>query len=222
MVSPVLGLSAEGIVGKLRLWQVITYSLLHHTPNPLQLLLATALVWMLCGELEKARGVVHSVCLFFAGAVGAGVFHIVVAPGCGPALGSSGGLYALLFGIAHQFPSTPISQNSRLSIRFVCLLTALVLFAVCFWFTSPASEVVHYTQLSGAIFGWLFVRYEPRLRFLFYRAKKEAKRRRRVRRQLTSARVDQLLEKVGRFGVQRLSWRERFFLKRVSRKLRRD
>ena len=75
-------------------------------------------------------------------------------------------------------------------------------------------------HLGGALFGFLFFRYEGRYRIVISTAKK-AQERKEVRRiQGAEQEMDRLLEKIHQGGIHSLTDKERKFLNEASRKYR--
>ena len=79
-----------------------------------------------------------------------------------------------------------------------------------------AANLAH---LAGLLYGFLIVRVAPRLSFSVARFPAEKLSAvREARKAADERRLDELLEKVHRQGVQSLAWRERRFLKKMSRR----
>jgi len=242
LLSQYLGLSSTEVIHGRGLWQLVTYSFIHYLKNPVHIICVTVVLWMFVGELERASGFWVTMALFFAGVIGAGLFHVLIDPHSGilmdtrgrlmanphggPVVGASAGIYALLVGVSQRFPALPMVGGASCPSCFSfkvwagCAMAGVALFAASWWGTTSQAEASHFTQLSGLFFGWLFVRYQPRLAFFVHRARKRFSQRKEARRQAIAARVDRLLEKVNRDGIENLSWWERFYLRRASRRLR--
>jgi hypothetical protein len=85
----------------------------------------------------------------------------------------------------------------------------------------PASgNTAHFAHLGGLIYGFLFIRYEPRfssflLSWQMQQQEKECKKEEDIKRQ-----VDILLDKVNRGGMKSLTRGERGFLRSASKRYR--
>jgi len=85
----------------------------------------------------------------------------------------------------------------------------------------PASgNTAHFAHLGGLIYGFLFIRYEPRfnsflLSWQMQQQEREYKKEEDIKRQ-----VDVLLDKVNRGGMKSLTRGERGFLRSASKRYR--
>jgi hypothetical protein len=80
--------------------------------------------------------------------------------------------------------------------------------------------VAHFCHLGGALFGFLFYRYERRLRRSIDQAREWKRRREEESDEQRQAEVDRLLRKIHEDGIGSLTPSERDFLNKASRKAR--
>ena len=79
--------------------------------------------------------------------------------------------------------------------------------------------VANLAHLAGLLYGYLIVRVAPRLSSSITRFPAEKlSALREARKAADERRLDELLEKVHRQGIHSLAWRERRFLKKMSRR----
>jgi len=110
------GLSSQGFIGKLRLWQPVTYLFLHSTQGLFHLLFNMLMVWMFGCELERRWGTQAFLQFYLFCGVGAGLLSVgadilFAAFGSGlwlspvVTIGASGAVYALLAAQGILFPT---------------------------------------------------------------------------------------------------------------------
>src|SRR3954454_11506000 len=110
-----LGLRPADVVGRLQVWQLVTYMFIH--AGPTHLLFNMLALWMFGTELERMWGTTAFTKFYFACGVGAGLFQVVL--GLLPfgfasefyypsVVGASGAIYGVLAAYALYFPSRPI------------------------------------------------------------------------------------------------------------------
>jgi membrane associated rhomboid family serine protease len=182
------GLSSQGFIGKLRLWQPVTYIFLHSTRTLFHLLFNMLMIWMFGCELERRWGTQAFLQFFVFCGVGAGLLSVgadllVGAFSSGPLLtdlytiGASGSVYGLLAAQGILFPNRVI----LLFLFFPMRMRTAVLFmaGLAFWvaFTSPGSTVNHIAHLGGMAFGWIYLYRAWNLRRIWHEWRWKVRRR---------------------------------------------
>jgi membrane associated rhomboid family serine protease len=179
--------SAAGIFGYLALiprdvmhglvYQVVTYGFLHS--GILEILFNMLTLWMFGAQLESGWGKRQFYEFYFFCLVGAALITIGIAYthllGVQPTMasaGSSGAIFGLIvaFGVLYGEQEVmmilpPVSIKAKyMAIVLVVIELALTLMAV----RVPGEIVLHVALLSGALLGWVYVRYFPRrgMRFM--------------------------------------------------------
>ena len=205
-------------IGKLWLWQFITYMFLHSIHDPWHIVINMLALWMFGSEVERAMGTKKFLTMYFTAGVFAGIFCCIFTPN-NPILGASGAIFAIEIAFAMFFPNTTV-------IFFIFPIKAKYLIMIFVGITifnclMPAGgNVAHFAHLGGLLYGFLFVRYEPKFsNFLIslqtQQQEKEYKREGELKRK-----VDQLLDKVNREGMKNLTRKERAFLRNASKAYR--
>jgi membrane associated rhomboid family serine protease len=155
-----LGLSPANVIGRLWLWQPVTYMFLH--AGPAHILFNMLGVWMFGVELERMWGTRFFVRYYAVTGIGAAITTIIVSllPFAGTAqtyttvtVGASGALFGILLAFALYFPDRPILMALLFPIPakyFVIIIGALS------YFSSPGG-VAHAAHLGGVIFGYLYL-----------------------------------------------------------------
>jgi len=165
-VTLIFGLDPELVLHHGWVWQLITYCIIHAG------ILGTAFellsLWFLASFLESNHGARWTAELFFVSVVGAGLAALALSlalPGSGTLLyGCFGGIFGLLiaFGVLYadmpfmMFP-LPISIKAKYLVAVYMLITLAMLFS--------AQKVFAFSQLGGALFGFLYIKFAPRRGF---------------------------------------------------------
>jgi len=228
------GLRVNGAVGRLYLWQLGTYALLHAVGNPIHILGNMFMLWMFGGQTESYMGTRRFLKLYVLGAVFAGVLTCLFYGISGlrypgdwstPVIGASGAVCAVLAAFATLFPNRIILVFFILPMK---VKHAVLLFAAAeaiVTFSGTRSGIATIAHLGGFGFGFVFIRYGRRIQRIFLtlyerRRRQQSKRDQENTRKLRE-RVDDLLVKVNEKGMDSLNRRERSFLKKASKQFRR-
>ncbi|HKO19601.1 MAG TPA: rhomboid family intramembrane serine protease [Acidobacteriaceae bacterium] len=149
------------------IWQLVTYSFLH--VGLLGILFAMLTLWFCGSLLEGAYGTRWLTELYFTSVVGAavlttalsftGILHL--SPGAG-VTGAWGGLFGVLIGIAVrmgdvEFMMFPLPFTIRA--KYMVAIDILIALAIVL---SNQGAMGALLQLSGALSGYLFLRFAPR------------------------------------------------------------
>lgn len=150
------------------IWQLLTYSFVH------QGILNTAFelisIWFLGSFLEANHGSRWLAEIYFFSALGAALaavgLYIAMPSGIAFLTGSYGGIFGLLiaFGVLYadlefmMFP-LPMMIKAKYLVAIYMLITLAMLFS--------AERVFAFSQLGGALFGFLYIRFAPRRGFAF-------------------------------------------------------
>jgi membrane associated rhomboid family serine protease len=205
-------------IGKLWLWQFITYMFLHSIQDPWHIVINMLALWMFGGQVERAMGTKKFLTMYFTAGVFAGIFCCIFTP-TNAILGASGAIFAIEIAFAMFFPNaTVIFFIFPIKAKYLVMIFAGITVFNCLMVTG--GNVAHFAHLGGLLYGFLFVRYESRFsNFLIswqiqqqekgYKKEEELKRK-----------VDQLLDKVNREGMKNLTRKERAFLRNASKKYR--
>lgn len=212
-------------VSQLWIWQILTYSFLHG--DFFHLLLNMLPLWMFGSELENFWGSeIFLKFYLFACSMG-GILTYVVNFwwNQGIVLGAPGGIYGLLVAYAMIWPNREILFMMIFPLKakyFVGIIMLLILFS------QGKGNVAHMAHLGGAIGGFLFVQYYEMFRNLFswnFSISRSIQRRKMKKYQEemelrlhAKEKVDELLEKISRTGMNSLSRKEKKFLHDASTK----
>jgi len=203
------------------IWQLLSYGFLHSVTDPWHIVGNMLLLYFMGSMLEEMIGGRRFLITYFAAQLaGALLFLVPSAFGTitGPALGASGAVYGVTIAAAALRPrQTVFLLFIPISMRAMAIgILAITLFDWLLSMKQGSDGVAHLVHLGGIAYGFLAVRTG-----LIYKDPIDALDRRRAVHELErasddEARVDQLLEKIHRDGMNSLSRSEREFLKRVS------
>lgn len=219
------------------LWQFVSYGFLH-SPSSLWHLFWNMLQLYFFGTLlESILGSRRFGYVYFGALVMGGIMHLAaelisgrgpadslgVVGGYSPVIGASGAVMGVLVACAVLRPHTKVLLIFIPVSLWVLAsgLVALDFFAELMrWKTGSASYIAHWAHLGGALFGglvawrgWIWIDWGER--FAKQREVKQVEQRR-----TEDQRLDELLAKVHREGIQSLSKSERDFLNRMSSRRR--
>jgi membrane associated rhomboid family serine protease len=151
-----------------RVWQLLTYSLLHASFGHLFFNMLT--LWFIGGYLERDWGSrrfieCYTFCVIGAGLVSVGVAftHFLGASPMVGVVGASGGIFGLLmaFGVLYGDQEMFIFPLP-FSIKAKYVVGIWIVVAVVAVFDPRQSGVANFAHLGGLLFGYIFVKFLPR------------------------------------------------------------
>ncbi|MEY2481357.1 MAG: hypothetical protein QOI04_2284 [Verrucomicrobiota bacterium] len=229
MVRDFLGLSDRGVHDAYA-WQFITAMFLHAGPWHLA---ANMLVLYLLGrDLESILGQRHFLYLYLAGAIGGEISHLFLMPTSSVLLASSGGVAAVLVAYATILPELELTSiffsifPLRLKAKHV--VCVIVLVGIGLLIVNRSGVVIHSAFLGGCAAGWFyshllgFGRTSFLQRVLRQRRAEAERLEHMSAEQFIAERVDPLLDKIFRTGINSLTRSERHMLARAREKITRQ
>lgn len=205
----------------LPLWQLLTYGFMHGGLG--HIFMNLLMLFFLGTMLEEMVGGRRFLTFYFVTIVLAGFAQMMlglILEEARPILGASGGVLGLVTAVATLRPQTRIIFIIvPLTLRtFALIYVGLDLYTQIMDLKGADSGVASFAHLTGAAIGYFSVRRgwiwsDPFERLDSWRAGAAAQREAN-----TQERVDELLAKIAREGIQSLSGREQAFLKRVSKR----
>jgi membrane associated rhomboid family serine protease len=203
------------------IWQLLTYGFLHSVLDLFHILGNMLLLYFMGSMLEEMIGSRRFLLTYFASQLaGALLFLAPMLFGSvtGPALGASGAVYGITIAAATLRPrQTVFLLFIPITMRVLAIgFLVITLFDWLLSMRQGSDGIAHLVHLGGIAYGFLAVRTG-----LIYKDPIDSLDRRRAVHELErasddEARVDQLLEKIHREGMNSLTRGEREFLKRVS------
>jgi membrane associated rhomboid family serine protease len=228
------GLVPALAIPKLHLWQFFTYMFLHG--GFLHLLLNMFVLWMFGSELEALWGKRVFLQYYFVCGVGGGLTYVATTWGSHiPLVGASGAIFGILLAYGLLFPNRRILLYFLFPIKAKYFVFILGVFELLAAQQQRVDGIGHFAHLGGMLFGYLFLasglvqagglaslkgrlrtwrpatsRRRPRMRVV--RGKRESETT------ASSQRVDQILEKISRQGLDSLTEEEQKILRQASRR----
>lgn len=148
------------------LWQLVTYSFVQS--GILDILFGMLTLWFCGSMLEGAFGGRWVAELYFTSVIGGAVLASLIAFSglfrLGPhsfALGAWGGIFGLLIAIAMRFGDQEFLLWFTVRVRAKYMVAIYILIALAL-LLSESNTFAALLQLSGALFGYLYVRFAPR------------------------------------------------------------
>ena len=205
-------------IGKLWLWQLVTYMFLHSVSDPWHIIFNMLVLWMFGSEVEKAMGTRRFLTMYFTAGIFAGIFGCLFTPN-NPILGASGAIFAVEIAFAMFYPNaTIIFFVFPIKAKYLVTIFAGITVFNCLMPTG--GNVAHFAHLGGLLYGFLFIRYEPRFTNFIISWQNQQKENEYRKEEEVRKVVDALLDKVNRTGMKSLTRRERSYLKNASKRYR--
>jgi len=221
-----LGLVPALAVGKFWLWQLVTYMFLHG--GFFHLFFNMFVLWMFGSAIEDYWGSSEFLKYYFITGIGAGITNCVFTLHSSiPTIGASGAIFGLLLAYGMAYPDRQIYLYFLIPIKakyLVLILGAIELLAIA----NPGGDgIARFAHLGGLLFGYVYLKkerfvYEIRrlsarsnrqrkFKILRFHEEEEAKERERV---------DAILDKINREGIDSLTQEERDFLRKAGERRR--
>ncbi len=207
----------------LPVWQLLSYGFMHSLADPFHIIMNLMMLYFLGTMVEGIVGGRRFLFFYLASVVVAGFAQLMLGLALGDdaaILGASGGALAVVVAAATLRPQTRIIFIIfPLTLKTLAvILVAIDLYGQILSFQGMGGGVARFAHLAGAAMGFLFVRkgwiYRDPIEGLDrWRANAAAQRETDVQK-----RVERLLDKIHRDGIQSLSRAEQDFLKRASRR----
>jgi membrane associated rhomboid family serine protease len=165
IVEEWLGLSPEMVIGRLYIWQPVTYMFLHG--DFFHILFNMLALWMLGVELERLWGTVAFARYYLVSGVGAAATTLLVSllpftfaqvVWLSLTVGASGAIYGLLLAYAYYYPTRPM-LFFPIPIPIPAKYFVIILGAIAFFSSlgSRGTGVAHATHLGGLVAGYLYL-----------------------------------------------------------------
>lgn len=219
------------------IYQFLTYAFLHG--GIFHILLNMLALYMFGAELEIHWGKNRFLAFYLFSCIFGGVFTWVIhntlmlpPGGIGNRIiiGASGGVFGVLIAYALIWPNREVLFMFFFPMKIKYMVIILMLIIA---FSLPhESRISHITHLGGAIGGFLFFQYLNKYRYrknFSWSLRDYLHRRKMMRLQKelyhqnnVKDRVDELLDKISKYGIDSLSRKEKQFLKEASEKYYND
>lgn len=195
------------------LWQIGTYMFLH--AEPMHLLMNMFFLWMFGTEVELTMGWRRFTTLYFISGLGAGLLTCLFPPFWrSHIIGASGAAFAVMIAYGLLFPDRMVLIFFIIPMRALYMAIFMVAIEVAYmmWYMQGGG-VAHVTHVAGALIGYLYMKYGLVPSKASMKKKEAARVRIAAAAANESKRVDEILDKINREGMHKLSRSDRNFLK---------
>jgi membrane associated rhomboid family serine protease len=197
-------------------WQLFSYPFVYAPSQLLSMLFDMLILYFFAREVERLYGPRKLLLLYVLGGVFAGLLHCLFhLADTAPVLGASASVFAVLLVFTLHFPKQRIWFFFVIAMEMWLATTIFCLLYLALALSNQDRSAV--LPLGGALFGYLFYRYQGRVERYIDRVDHRMDRRQDRREVDMEKRLDELLEKINRSGLTSLTRREKEFLKRTSR-----
>jgi len=202
-------------------WQLATYGFLHDMTTLGHLLGNMLLLYFFGTMLEQILGGRRFLTLYLCAAVVGGSFHLAFELATGashPAIGASGAALGVVVATACLRPDTRVILIFiPITLKWLAIgIVTMDVFNMLVSFKVGGSQTAYLVHLGGVLYGFLAVKRG----WIWADPVQRIEARRAIaaneKRQGEDARMDQLLDKIHREGLNSLSRSEKEFLKRMS------
>ena len=203
-------------------WQLLTYAFLHDQTSLMHILFNMLFLYWFGCEIESVWGARRFLAFYLTAAVFSALafaaVHYFIWPLSKPCIGASGAVMALVMVYGLWWPNRTVLFMFLFPMRVWTFVLIVIGIEMLSLLQAANNGVANLAHLGGLLYGYLVVRVFPRLSPLVARFPvRKLSAIRESRRAASERRLDELLEKVHSRGIQSLTWRERRFLKKMSR-----
>ena len=219
---PYLGLVPAQVLGRYWVWQPVTYLFLHG--GLFHWLFNMFILWMFGAELERRWGTIEFLKFFFITGFGAALTVLLFTPhSYAPTIGSSGAVFGLIVAFAMLFPDAVMYMYFLIPMK---AWQAAILFAFIEFFAGldgGGMGMARFAHLGGMLTGFLYLRFSGRASIQlnsWFRSWKVKPRAPVELHEVTDelvTRVDHILDKVLKEGVDSLTPEEKRIMDRYAR-----
>jgi len=165
-ITAILILDPVQVLRHFWIWQLLTYCIIHAG------ILSTAFellsLWFLGSLLESNHGARWLAELFFVSVFGAGLaallLFLILPQYAAPLYACWGGIFGMLIAIGVLYADTPFMMFPLpITIKAKYLVAVYMLIALAMLFSEQ--KIVAFSQLGGALFGYLYIKFSPRRGF---------------------------------------------------------
>lgn len=214
-LSHIFGLVPTYFIGRFWIWQAVTYMFLHG--GFFHLFFNMFALWMFGSDIERKWGEKEFLKYYFLTGVGAGILtYLFSTRSTIPTVGASGAIFGLLVAYGLMFPNRLIlvSFIFPMKAKHFVLLFGFMEFMYCL--NGSQDGIGHFAHLGGMLIGLFYLKYWPRIFFKYVKEMHED--RHKKEEMLFDDKVDAILDKINREGVESLTGREKEILQRYRQK----
>jgi hypothetical protein len=188
-------------------------------------------LWMFGVSYERQFGTKDFLKLYFIAGIGTGIILSLFLPNV---LGASAAIFAVLVAFAYMWPNAKVLLMFIIPVKAKNAILIFITLELFLTIQSANSNIAHSGHVLGALIGFIYLqivhkRYDLLNPFFttlnnLFKAKKESKKKGKIieKEKWTQDKVNSLLEKISRQGIDSLTKEEKDFLDRVSSNYKSD
>ena len=210
-------------VGRLYVWQFVTYMFLHG--GFFHILFNMFALWMFGRDIETLWGTRRFLTYYFVTGIGAGILSAIISvffkTWMIPVIGASGAVFGILLAFGMLFPDRPVFVYFLFPIPARILVILFAAIELIAGFTQTNNGIANFAHVGGMLIGYLYLKGKLNLRWV--RAGKTSARSKRsftvVDGSSKSSRqqIDKILDKISSQGIDSLTPEERKALEDYSK-----
>ncbi len=210
--------------GHYQYWRIFTYMFVHDHGSFMHILFNMLTLWMFGTPVAQQMGDKRFWRFYILAGVFAGFCSLLfyaVTRNDAIVIGASGAIFAVMFAFARFFPTSQILLFFFFPVS--AKYAVLIIGAIELMLITSNDHIAHIAHLGGALFAWLYLRWDNGGDGLFdgwkqwqTRRRWEKARRETEKMEAVMEDIDPILEKIARHGIQSLSRDEKEKLDRVS------
>jgi membrane associated rhomboid family serine protease len=218
-----LGLVPVLVLKKYYIWQLVTYMFLHG--GFLHLIFNMFILWMFGSELEARWGRNMFLRYYFITGIGAGMVYVLARYNSFiPTIGASGAIFGLLLAFGLTFPNRYVYLYFFIPVKakfLVLIFGAIEFFAA---FTGAQDNIAHFAHLGGLLVGFLYLKvfggWGKFWRRIIFTDRKSGDADVEIDDTDFEDRVNQVLRKLSRVGLDGLTSYEKEILEEARKRYR--
>lgn len=211
-----------------QIWRFFSYMFLHDPDSPLHILFNMLMLWMFGVEIEQIWGTRRFTLFYLICGAGSGLFSYFSLfnpmASITPVIGASGAVLGVLTVYAWYFPHRQVLLFFILpvNIRLVVIGYAIISLSGAF---ASRGIISHITHLGGIIVALIYIKLHPLISEWYHNMVTGIKQRQyrknraaeQARERFFEQKVDPILEKISKQGMESLTMQERKILKDAAR-----
>lgn len=216
----VFGLVPAYFIERHWFWQTVTYMFLHG--GIFHLVFNMFALWMFGQDIEREWGGREFFKYYFLTGIGAGLLTCLFSPrSLIPTVGASGAIFGLLVAYGMMFPENMILVFFifPMKAKHFVLVFGVIEFLACLEYTSDG--IGHFAHVGGMLIGFIYLKLWPRFILnlgLFHgirwRIREWQKERQKKQDLIFDGKIDAILDKINREGIENLNRNEKEILRR--------
>lgn len=151
------GLSAQGVFGEYKIWQLVTYMFIHDNSSIWHIFFNMFILWMFGTELEYNWGTKEFLKYYFITGIGGGVLNVILSGAL--TVGASAAVYGVMIAYALAFPNRLVYIYFLFPVKVKYLMGFLALVSFFSTFGVTGDSIAHAAHLGGMLVGFVYLKY---------------------------------------------------------------